>query len=45
MAPESFLDGVTTVRSDIFMFGVLLWGMISVHTHLIDSSVAVSLEP
>ena len=27
MAPESFLDGVTTVRSDIFMFGVLLWGM------------------
>ena len=27
MAPESFYDGIWDVRSDAWMFGVLLWGM------------------
>ena len=28
MAPESFLDGVWDLRSDVWMFGVLLWGLL-----------------
>ena len=27
MAMESFMDGVFTVTSDMWMFGVLMWGM------------------
>ena len=27
MAPEAFLDGINTVQSDMWMFGVLMWGM------------------
>ena len=28
MAPESYFDGTWDVRSDVWMFGVLLWGML-----------------
>jgi serine/threonine protein kinase len=28
MAPESFMDGVYSVKSDVWMFGVLMWGML-----------------
>ncbi len=28
MAPESFFDGVWDVRSDVWMFGVYLWGKV-----------------
>ena len=26
MAPESYFDGTWDLRSDVWMFGVLLWG-------------------
>ncbi len=28
MAPESYFDGVWDLRSDVWMFGVFLWGML-----------------
>lgn len=28
MAPESYLDAVWDLKSDVWMFGVLLWGLI-----------------
>ena len=27
MAPESIMDGIFSEKSDMWMFGVLMWGM------------------
>jgi hypothetical protein len=29
MAPESYYDGIWDLTADVWMFGVLLWGMLS----------------
>jgi hypothetical protein len=31
MAPESFFDGVWDAKTDVWMLGVLLWGLLVMH--------------
>ena len=35
MSPESIIDGVWDVRTDVWMFGVLLWGECCDHVHAV----------
>jgi hypothetical protein len=32
MAPESYFDGTWDMKSDVWMFGVLMWGMFSINS-------------
>ncbi len=37
MSPESIIDGVWDVRTDVWMLGVLLWGERCHHMHAVTS--------